>query len=83
MTTAGHCSMATTNRYLHLAGVVVHDEAQALAQRYNFVPASDDLREPEPVEGRMRTGDGNVDDGIENFILARRAARTVPAAPVP
>lgn len=27
---AGHRSMATTNQYVHLAGVVFHDEAAAL-----------------------------------------------------
>ena len=42
--------MATTNRYLHLAGVVFRDEAQALADRYKVVPTSDDLSEPEKVE---------------------------------
>ena len=33
MTTAGHRSMATTRGYLHLAGVVFHDEASALERR--------------------------------------------------
>lgn len=33
MTTAGHRSMATTKGYLHLAGVVFHDEAPALERR--------------------------------------------------
>ena len=47
MATAGHRSMATTNTYLHLAGVVFRDEAAALAQRYNFVPTSGDLTEPD------------------------------------
>lgn len=50
MATAGHRSMATTNQYLHLAGVVFRGEAEALAQRYNFVPVSDDLSEPETTE---------------------------------
>lgn len=40
MATAGHRSMATTNRYLHLAGVVFRDEAAALAARYNFDTAA-------------------------------------------
>jgi hypothetical protein len=30
---AGHRSMSTTNTYLHLAGVVLRDEADALEQR--------------------------------------------------
>jgi integrase len=55
MATAGHRSMATTNRYVHLAGVVFRDEADALAQRYNFVPDSGDLSEPEHTESGSRT----------------------------
>jgi integrase len=42
MATAGHRSFATTKRYLHLAGRVFPDAAQALQDRlnggYNFVP---------------------------------------------
>lgn len=33
MATAGHRSMATTKQYVHLAGVVFRDEADALAER--------------------------------------------------
>lgn len=33
MTKAGHSDMKTTKRYLHLAGVVFHDEAAALERR--------------------------------------------------
>ncbi len=33
MSKAGHASMGTTKRYLHLAGVVFHDEAAALERR--------------------------------------------------
>ncbi len=33
MTKAGHASMATTKRYLHLAGTVFRDEADALERR--------------------------------------------------
>ena len=33
MSKAGHSSMATTKRYLHIAGVVFHDEADALERR--------------------------------------------------
>jgi integrase len=33
MTKAGHADMATTKRYLHLAGVVFRDEADALERR--------------------------------------------------
>ncbi|HEY1512318.1 MAG TPA: site-specific integrase, partial [Gaiellaceae bacterium] len=50
MAKAGHANMATTQRYLHLAGVVFREEAEALAARYNFVPISDDLSESQKVE---------------------------------
>jgi integrase len=33
MTVAGHTSMATTKKYLHLAGTVFHEEAAALEAR--------------------------------------------------
>lgn len=33
MTKAGHSDMRTTKRYIHLAGVVFHDEAAALERR--------------------------------------------------
>jgi hypothetical protein len=33
MATAGHRSMATTKRYVHLAGVVFRDESNALERR--------------------------------------------------
>jgi hypothetical protein len=33
MTKAGHASMATTKQYLHLAGTVFRDEAEALERR--------------------------------------------------
>src|SRR5262245_49691067 len=33
MATAGHRSMSTTRQYLHLAGVVFRDDADALARR--------------------------------------------------
>jgi integrase len=33
MTKAGHSNMSTTKRYLHLAGVVFRDEADALERR--------------------------------------------------
>lgn len=50
MMTAGHRNMATTKRYLHLAGVVFRPAAEALAARYNFVPTSDDLSESQTTE---------------------------------
>lgn len=56
MATAGHRSMATTNRYLHLAGVVFRQEAEALADRYKVVLTSDDLSEPESTEAVHSSG---------------------------
>ena len=38
MTKAGHANMATTKRYLRLAGVVFPDEAEALERRLLGVP---------------------------------------------
>lgn len=50
---AGHASFRTTERYIHLAGVVFHDEAQRLEERVlgrSFYPPSTDLSEPEAIE---------------------------------
>jgi integrase len=44
MTKAGHSDMKVTRRYLHLAGVVFRDEAEALERRM--------LGEPEPITER-------------------------------
>jgi integrase len=49
MAKAGHSSMATTKRYLHLAGVVFHDEAEALERRLLGVEGSTRLSESEPT----------------------------------
>jgi integrase len=50
MTKAGHASMSTTKRYLHLAGVVFRDEAVALENRYGLsTPLSTHLSAPEPT----------------------------------
>jgi integrase len=53
MTKAGHSSMQTTRLYLHLAGQVFRDEADALEERllggrkfYPSEPTSDDLASP-------------------------------------
>jgi hypothetical protein len=55
MAKAGHANMSTTQRYLHLAGVVFRDEADALEDRllggrrfYPIEPISADRAEPEP-----------------------------------
>jgi hypothetical protein len=53
MTKAGHASMATTKRYLKLAGVVFREEAQALEERLLGASLSTgshtDLSEPRPL----------------------------------
>jgi integrase len=53
MTRAGHTNMSTTKRYLHLAGTVFRDEAEALEQRLlgggTFYQPSTDLSAPEPT----------------------------------
>lgn len=54
MATAGHRSMSTTNRYLHLAGVVFRDDAGALERRLLgelSTPLSTHLSEPDPISG--------------------------------
>jgi len=51
MTKAGHSDMRTTKRYLHLAGVVFRDEADALERRLlGQVESSTHLSEPERIE---------------------------------
>ena len=49
MATAGHRSMQTTKGYLHLAGVVFQDDADALERRLLGVESSSRLSEPEPI----------------------------------
>jgi integrase len=51
MAKAGHRSMKTTQVYLHLAGVVFHDEAAALERRLLGLstPISTHLAEPQPI----------------------------------
>jgi integrase len=54
MTKAGHANMATTRRYLRLAGTVFHDEAARLEQRIlgaSAVESSTDLSECQPISG--------------------------------
>jgi integrase len=59
MATAGHRSMATTNRYLHLAGVVFRADADALERRLlgarttasRSVESSTDLSASHPILG--------------------------------
>jgi integrase/recombinase XerD len=50
MATAGHSSMQTTRQYLHLAGIVFRDDADALEARLGLgVESSTRLRELEPI----------------------------------
>ncbi len=44
MAKAGHANMSTTQRYLHLAGVVFRDEADALERRLLGVPVESSTR---------------------------------------
>jgi hypothetical protein len=56
MARAGHRSMSTTKGFLHLAGVVFRDEADALERRllgrsfYPSEPTSDGLSKPQTTE---------------------------------
>jgi integrase len=55
MSKAGHANMATTKRYLHLAGVVFRDEADALERRLLGLSTevSTDLRAPGRTEADL------------------------------
>ena len=63
MAKAGHTDMKVTRRYLHLAGIVFHDEADALERRLGLgeklsTQPSTQLGEPEPISAdvnRSRT----------------------------
>jgi integrase len=62
MAKAGHTDMKVTRRYLHLAGIVFRDEADALEKRllgsgrkfYRSEPISADLTSLEPLEHAVR-----------------------------
>jgi integrase len=49
MTKAGHSDMKTTRKYMHLAGVVFRNEADALENRLLGVESSTQLSTPEPI----------------------------------
>ncbi len=60
MAKAGHTDMKVTRRYLHLAGIVFHDEAQALERRLFGVESSTDLSESQMIEAkRSRSNNGS------------------------
>jgi integrase len=61
MTVAGHASMQTTKRYLHLAGVVFHDDAAKLEARQLSTELSTGLSAPQ------RTSDdpSGLESGLE------------------
>ncbi|HXL44120.1 MAG TPA: tyrosine-type recombinase/integrase, partial [Gaiellaceae bacterium] len=52
MAGAGHSSMATTKKYLHLAGVVFKDEAEALERRLLGTEAVEDSGRKSSLAGR-------------------------------
>lgn len=53
MAKAGHTDMKVTRRYLHLAGIVFHDEAAALGRRLGVaVELSTDLSESQVISPR-------------------------------
>jgi Phage integrase family len=60
MAKAGHRSMATTKRYLHLAGVVFRDEADALERRLLGLSTepSTDLSAPERTSADLAALNG-------------------------
>jgi Phage integrase family len=58
MTTAGHASMQTTKRYLHLAGTVFPEEAAALERRLGLsTELSTDLTSPDRISGDPSAAD--------------------------
>jgi integrase len=60
MAKAGHTDMKVTRRYLHLAGIVFHAEAQALERRLLGVESSTDLSESQMIEAkRSRSSNGS------------------------
>lgn len=66
MTKAGHSDMSTTKRYLHLAGVVFRDEAEALERRLLGSHGGPGRGSTVPVSGLGIDGRQNlsVDDDI-------------------
>jgi len=49
MAEAGDANMATTQRYLHLAGVVFRDEADSLERRLRGTGGGTDLSARDPI----------------------------------
>jgi hypothetical protein len=64
MATAGHRSMQTTKRYLHLAGVTFATDAAALERRLlaggRSTELSTELGTPEPISGDLERPDKAV-----------------------
>jgi hypothetical protein len=59
MSKAGHANMATTKRYLHLAGVVFRDEADALERRLGLsTEPSTRPSAPEPTSDEVAALNG-------------------------
>ena len=59
MTKAGHASMATTKRYLHLAGTVFRDEAERLEQRYGLTVSTESDTGPADTDRHETSRDGS------------------------
>ena len=70
MTKAGHASMATTRRYLRLAGTLFPDEAAALEARVLgglSTGASTRLSEPQPISDDPASLNGAVSAGADRL----------------
>jgi integrase len=62
MTKAGHADMKTTKTYMHMAGVVFHDEAARLEARLLGVESSTRLSESEDTERDLNRVTMRLDD---------------------
>ena len=68
MTRAGHSDMATTRIYLHLAGTVFRDEADALERRLGLsTELSTRLAEPEPISTDQASLNGAESVAADRF----------------
>ena len=65
MATAGHRSMSTTRRYLHLAGVVFRQDADALERRLLGVESSTHLSAPESTSDNINPLNKRLPDAAD------------------
>jgi integrase len=68
MATAGHRSMQTTRRYLHLAGVAFRDDAAALERRLLGVESSTHLTASEPISADLNPPNKRVQDAADQAL---------------